>query len=617
MYNIDNNSQEILPSSPIIDLIDDEIKDISLQNEISSFHEVYKKVSDKIKDSPLRDNFKEEFQALIKTEISKINSNYESDPNYIYATSVIESQLNLYSFFNDKFLSYLSEKDINLGKLGQMINDNITKSYLLLIKIIHKLYHKITEKTQSLLFHMDDSVKNAPNDKNEINAYENKANQISKEKDILLMQYQEEINMLQQKVSTLENENKIMTEKMIKSAKNILSNNNITSSEPKTEYHNDIMNNNSNISNYNSNKTKYNNNSSSHALNNRKLISKDKQHHPIEYNYNSNFSGKIINNTNFCNDNSSLQSSPVCTKVFTIKMMKETIKDIYNSKAEFDKKNKENKAPRETLEQHMYFYFNHKYGLKQIISEWVSNIINGVGVFSSEDSEIFLFGKILRNEIEEESRFDYANIKRSVLEMLNYFLKNKYPLKSIQDIQSMQKEKENGLLCEEEWKKLIGHLYDPPDMKLLENKIIDVIQKKYLRNKFASEKKLTREEIINLTKIKDEYNIPFKDFIKILHEYKIKTREKYLRNFVMKFKKYDQDNNGIINEEEFINLIFSLNLFRNRVNESVVELLTIIDPNNNKQITFSECVELLSNQPYKDEQGNINGSLLDKVCLEE
>ena len=154
-------------------------------------------------------------------------------------------------------------------------------------------------------------------------------------------------------------------------------------------------------------------------------------------------------------------------------------------------------------------------------------------------------------------------------------------------------------------------------MKLLENKIIDVIQKKYLRNKFASEKKLTREEIINLTKIKDEYNIPFKDFIKILHEYKIKTREKYLRNFVMKFKKYDQDNNGIINEEEFINLIFSLNLFRNRVNENVVELLTIIDPNNNKQITFSECVELLSNQPYKDEQGNINGSLLDKVCLEE
>ena len=141
--------------------------------------------------------------------------------------------------------------------------------------------------------------------------------------------------------------------------------------------------------------------------------------------------------------------------------------------------------------------------------------------------------------------------------------------------------------------------------------------KKYLKNKFDSDKKLTREEIINLTKVKDEYNIPFKDFIKILHEFQIKTREKYLRNFVIMFKKFDTDNNGIIDEEEFINLIYNLNLFVTQIKENVVNLLTLVDPYNNKQITFSECVTLLSNQPYKDEQGNIKGSLLDKVCLDD
>ena len=166
-------------------------------------------------------------------------------------------------------------------------------------------------------------------------------------------------------------------------------------------------------------------------------------------------SSKVINNTSFCNNNSSLQASPVCTRVFTIKMMKETINDIYTSKAEFDKKSEDNKLPRETLEQHMYTYLNQKYGLKQIIIEWASNIINGIKIFSSEDSEIFLFGKILRNEIEEDSRFVYGKLRQSVLDVMTYFLKAKFPLKSVADIQSMRNAKENGCVNEEDWKKVM------------------------------------------------------------------------------------------------------------------------------------------------------------------
>ena len=570
------------PSS-IVDLNDEEIKNISLQNEIQSFNEVYKKVSEKLKQSNMKDNLKDGFQNLIKSEINKINSNYETVPNYIYATNVIESQLSLYSFFNEKFLTYLDSKD-DSGKLGRMINENITKSYLLLIKIIYKLYPKINEKTQTMKMQIEEAMKAAQNDDM---VYDDKVKQVIKEKDLLLMQCQEEINMLNTKIAKLENENKIMTEKFINSAKSIINNN--IKEEKK-------------VSQYPPSKNSYG------ALN--RKASKDKLLVQPP-------SSKVINNTSFCNNNSSLQASPVCTRVFTIKMMKETINDIYTSKAEFDKKSEDNKLPRETLEQHMYTYLNQKYGLKQIIIEWASNIINGIKIFSSEDSEIFLFGKILRNEIEEDSRFVYGKLRQSVLDVMTYFLKAKFPLKSVADIQSMRNAKENGCVNEEDWKKVINYLYEAPDAKFLENKIIDVIQKKYLKNKFDSDKKLTREEIINLTKVKDEYNIPFKDFIKILHEFQIKTREKYLRNFVIMFKKFDTDNNGIIDEEEFINLIYNLNLFVTQIKENVVNLLTLVDPYNNKQITFSECVTLLSNQPYKDEQGNIKGSLLDKVCLDD
>ena len=587
-----STKDDATPSNNLIDLNDEEIKNISLQNEIQSFNEVYKKVSEKLKLTKNKDNFKEEFQSLIKAEINKINSNYETVPNYIYATNVIESQLALYSFFNDKFLSYLDSKEPDTGKLGRLINDNIVKSYLLLIKILYKLYPKINERTQTMKFQIDEAIKAA---QNEEMAYDDKVKQVIKEKDLLLMQYQEEINILQTKLAKAESENKIMTEKFINNAKNIIHNN------LKEEKKVNVLPPPSNIGS---------GAKGGYSLN--RKSSKDKIS-----TLTPNPQTKVINSTSFCNNNSLLQASPVCNRVFTIKMMKETINDIYNSKAEFDKKSDDNKLPRETLEQHMYTYLNQKYGLKQIIIEWASNIINGIKIFSSEDSEIFLFGKILRNEIEEDSRFVYAKLKQSVLDVMNYFLKAKFPLKSIADIQSMRNAKENGFMTEDDWKKVINYLYEAPDAKFLENKIIDVIQKKYLKNKFETEKKLTREEIINLTKVKDEYNIPFKEFIKILHEFQIKTREKYLRNFVIMFKKFDADNNGIIDEEEFINLIYNLNLFHTKVKENVVGLLTLVDPNNNKQITFTECVTLLTNQPYKDEQGNVQCSLLDKVCLED
>ena len=199
-------------------------------------------------------------------------------------------------------------------------------------------------------------------------------------------------------------------------------------------------------------------------------------------------------------------------------MMKEIINDIYNSKAEFDKKSDENKLPRETMEQHMYTYLNQKYGLKSIIIEWAYNIINGIKIFSSEDSEICLFGKILMNEIEEDARLIYSDIQKSILEYLKYSIKRKNHYISANEISSILKEKKNGSLTEEEWREVINYLYNEEHAKILEERISDIIQKKYFKSKLDTERKLTREEIIQLSKLKEEYNIPFKDLVKIIHE---------------------------------------------------------------------------------------------------
>jgi hypothetical protein len=53
----------------------------------------------------------------------------------------------------------------------------------------------------------------------------------------------------------------------------------------------------------------------------------------------------------------------------------------------------------------MYTYLNQRYGLKNLIIEWAAAIIAGIKKFSKDDHEVALFGKILRNECDEEFRF--------------------------------------------------------------------------------------------------------------------------------------------------------------------------------------------------------------------
>jgi len=626
--NDNENENENEENTNIIDLNDEEIKNISLQDEIPNFNDIYKKISQKFKSIQKNNDFKDEFQALIKNEINKINSNNDNNiPNYIYSSNVIESQLCIYSFFTEKFLEFLStQNEKDTYELIKEIHENISKSYSLLIKIIYKLYPVVDEKIQMLKVQLNEAIKHNNNVFLELNENENKIKQEMKNKEKLINNYEDKINFLESKIKQLENENNLMSEKLFSSVKNVINNDTkYPTIQPQNEYSNTHRNSNSN-NNFSINNNNNINNNAKHQDNN---IFINNNNYMNQYsalnnnNSNSNFlninykSNSYNNLNNSFNNNSLLQASPVCNRVFTIKMMKEIINDIYHSKAEFDKKSDENKLPRETLEQHMYTYLNQKYGLKSIIIEWASNIINGIKIFSSEDSEICLFGKILRNEIEEDARLIYSRLQQSILEYLKYYFKSKHPYKSIKDINNMLKEKKTKkMLNEDEWKKIINYLYNSEDAKILEEKVNDVIQKKFFKSKLDTDRKLTREEIIQLSKMKEEYNIPLKDLVKILHEFQIKLREKYLKNFVALFKSVDKDNNGIINEEEFVTLLYNMNIFGEQLKIKIVELLTQIDPFNNKQITFSECVNLFSNTPFHpDGSTNSNGSILDRICL--
>ena len=102
----------------------------------------------------------------------------------------------------------------------------------------------------------------------------------------------------------------------------------------------------------------------------------------------------------------------------TVKQLKELINEIYNNKVKYDQRCEENKLPRETMEQYMYTFLNQRYGLKSLIIEWAAAIINGIRRYSRDDHDVALFGKILRNQCDEEFRFIQQHVKEALVNFL-------------------------------------------------------------------------------------------------------------------------------------------------------------------------------------------------------
>jgi Ca2+-binding EF-hand superfamily protein len=282
-------------------------------------------------------------------------------------------------------------------------------------------------------------------------------------------------------------------------------------------------------------------------------------------------------------------------RTLTLKQLKDVISDIYAQKLKYDQKCVESKLPRETMEQFMYTYLNQRYGLKSLIIEWVAAIINGIKTYLKQDHDVALFGKILKNECDEEFRFIQTHVKDTLVGLLKALLRERFPLKSESEINRLMKAIEKGTMEEWQWRKIIEKMYDPNDYEILEQKFINAIQERRAKtfyNTLTDSRKMTREEQMLRMQQKDYEGLQFTDFQKIILDFQLKEHEKFLQRFISVFKTIDSDNNGVINEPEFRELVQSMEVIQDE--EEVNYLLQMIDPFNNQQMTFSELVHLFS-----------------------
>ena len=90
-------------------------------------------------------------------------------------------------------------------------------------------------------------------------------------------------------------------------------------------------------------------------------------------------------------------------------------------------------------------------------------------------------------------------------------------------------------------------------------------------------------------------NILGKYFVNILLEIQIKNREKQYNIFLNNFKIYDKDDDGFINKEEFIELIYSFqNDYIINNNKIITSLCSELFKQNKLYISINESIEILS-----------------------
>ena len=638
-----------------------------------------------------------------KIDVDKIKSNYleklksienkKNDvSNYYYFYSLNKKKMKIiYNMYNE-LTAYIIQKNPELNKNNILTNlneelINTIKDSKRLISSLHKHIESYTynseKKNQVPLSNNKENINNNANINYAeiIKEKDKKISTLESIKEKLLKSMKEDSETYEKKISNLEAENKIMTEKIISKANTML--NSTITMEQGTILDSDKKKPETNISTL----SKIRSNNNNDIINQINQIGKNRS--PIKLTETNTLEN--INTINYLNTHTNgniliTNGNLERRQLISLKTLKDLINEIYISKENYDIKCEQYKIPKETLEEHMYTFLNKKYGLKNLIIEWAKNIIAGIKYYSKKDSIVLLFGKIMRNEQEEKARYIIQKLSESIEELLLYYIKRQNPLKLMDDIEKIFLQKKNSELLEEEGKGIIYTIYEKKEAEEIEKKIESFINKEIERKKAEmlakyknsrlshqsntnyitsnnsyylntinsvnnmvynssvnninnnlnlnnsvnysymntygnTSNKLSRMEKYNLFYFTDEKNILYSNFMKIILDNHIRFRDKQLKNFVDLFKSVDTNRDGIINEDEFSELIQRMKIFKEDEIENIIfQYLEKIDPYDYQKFTFSECINFFSSEfiPDKDSNGEEKEiSVLEKVCFKE
>lgn len=257
-------------------------------------------------------------------------------------------------------------------------------------------------------------------------------------------------------------------------------------------------------------------------------------------------------------------------KELTFKQTKDFIDEIYLTKAKFDLKCNEGRQGLETVQQYMSTYLITKYGLKSLANEWVTALEKAIPKYSY-DIDILLFGKVLRNEINEDFNIIFKQVREASIEVLRQHFKAKMPFSGDHVLKQMAEQKKNADLDEEEWAVIIRTLHEIQDQ---EEVFKAVLQKIWNNN-------------LTVSSPKKKKKIPFNDLMQVLLEFQLNSHEEFLRPILPFFRQHEF--NGTLTHESFKDLMLELSL-----ESETTKYLKMLDSNQTGSITVSNVLSLFT-----------------------
>ena len=601
-FNLHNNKENInINLIEDLDLNENEIKE-DLESEIINFNNILNGISYLENDNENNENnVNVEFKLLLENKMKILNDFINKNiPNFFYLCKLIKIKIEIYKFFQDKILIILNNNLLNNN--NNFNNEKINNSLL----ILNDLNNIINEKNENLL-----NIINVINDKIiandlKIKKYNNNLMNEYYKLNELITEKKRENCLLQETNKKLNEENDVM-----KIENNIISQRFVNENLLKIDDLDNTLKNYKKFINKNKKSPTKNNNNNKTNLKNKNYNSNINKNTKNNIKNNNNpliiSSSSTINNLDEINNNNSIiQNSP--TFILTLEQMLSLINDIYKQKLIYNKKCIESEKPLETLYNFIIIYLNQKFGLKEITINYFSSLIKGIKDYSKFNSEILLFGLLLRNEIEENSINILNQIKNILNETLKFFVIEKNQNKNLDEINEIINNYKKGFLNEEIWLKIIECFFikDKKSLEYFKQKVYNfiekIIEKGFKNNKKNPDFEMDRDEKNLFYDIKKYKKISYNDLFNLLLNYHIRTREKYLTNFKKIFNENDKNKDGILNKNEFINLFKDLKIFDDKNFNYNIDLLLKKMPINEKfnQFNFSEIVDVLDNEKINE-----------------
>lgn len=289
-------------------------------------------------------------------------------------------------------------------------------------------------------------------------------------------------------------------------------------------------------------------------------------------------------------------------RVLPLPKLIEVIHEICASKNKFDKKCVESKLARETMEQHLYTFLYQKYGLRSLMIDWASAIIKGIKSHQLEDIWVGTFGKILRNELNEDFRFVIQELEREIDRLTIDYLRAKHALKSdAYNTRLAKKYRMNEIPMDHGmWVDIVKHLYDDDDALSVISKVLEAsgMDEESIEEP-SQEQSPTDTAAPEPTNARSVFGKQGHQVMSILHDNlvaeiltcQLDAQQRYLSKFLQLFRRFDTDHNGILNEQEFRQLLLALG---SKTEAQLRKCIKSVDPHNHQSISFSECVNVLS-----------------------